>query len=82
MARILQDNYTYHLLGSTDIDYSAEYEMPEHVSQDDDVVKIVTSYVPIGVVGAITPWNFPLSLGALKIAPALLVGCTVILKPS
>jgi len=37
---------------------------------------------PIGVVGAITPWNWPLNQIALKIAPALLAGCTVVLKPS
>lgn len=37
---------------------------------------------PIGVVGAITPWNWPLNQIALKIGPALLAGCTVVLKPS
>jgi len=37
---------------------------------------------PIGVVAAITPWNFPLSMTARKLGPALAVGCTVILKPS
>lgn len=37
---------------------------------------------PIGVVGAITPWNFPLSMAARKLGPALATGCTVILKPS
>ncbi|EKN67610.1 succinic semialdehyde dehydrogenase [Neobacillus bataviensis LMG 21833] len=37
---------------------------------------------PLGVVGAITPWNFPLSMAARKLAPALAAGCTVILKPS
>jgi aldehyde dehydrogenase (NAD+) len=37
---------------------------------------------PLGVVAAITPWNFPLYQAALKIAPALAVGCTVVLKPS
>lgn len=37
---------------------------------------------PVGVVGAITPWNFPLSMTARKLGPALAVGCTVILKPS
>jgi phenylacetaldehyde dehydrogenase len=36
---------------------------------------------PVGVVGAITPFNFPLLLGAMKIAPALAAGCTVVLKP-
>jgi succinate-semialdehyde dehydrogenase/glutarate-semialdehyde dehydrogenase len=37
---------------------------------------------PVGVVAAITPWNFPLMLPARKVAPALAAGCTVILKPS
>jgi len=37
---------------------------------------------PIGVVGCITPWNFPLSQITLKIAPAMMAGCTVVLKPS
>ena len=36
----------------------------------------------IGVVGCITPWNFPLSQITLKIAPAMVAGCTVVLKPS
>ena len=36
----------------------------------------------IGVVGCITPWNFPLSQITLKVAPALVAGCTVVLKPS
>lgn len=37
---------------------------------------------PAGVVGQITPWNFPLYVGAWKFAPALCVGCSVVLKPS
>ena len=37
---------------------------------------------PVGVVGAITPWNFPLYQVVLKVAPALAAGCTVVLKPS
>ena len=37
---------------------------------------------PIGVVGCITPWNFPLSQITLKVAAALVAGCTVVLKPS
>ncbi|HEX3946438.1 MAG TPA: aldehyde dehydrogenase family protein [Acidimicrobiales bacterium] len=37
---------------------------------------------PVGVVGAITPWNYPLYQIALKVAPALAAGCTVVLKPS
>ena len=37
---------------------------------------------PLGVVGAISPWNFPLVLAVRKIAPALAAGCTVVLKPA
>ena len=37
---------------------------------------------PIGVVGAIVPWNSPLVLTAMKVAPALATGCSVVLKPS
>ncbi|MGI9389599.1 MAG: aldehyde dehydrogenase family protein [Boseongicola sp.] len=37
---------------------------------------------PIGVVGMITPWNWPMNQVALKTAPALLAGCTMVLKPS
>lgn len=37
---------------------------------------------PVGVVGAIIPWNFPLLLAAWKVAPALAAGCTVVLKPA
>ncbi|KAG2313641.1 hypothetical protein Bca52824_025198 [Brassica carinata] len=37
---------------------------------------------PIGVVGAITPWNFPLAMITRKVGPALASGCTVVIKPS
>ncbi|MFC5065823.1 aldehyde dehydrogenase family protein [Actinomycetospora atypica] len=37
---------------------------------------------PVGVVGAITPWNYPLHQVVAKVAPALIAGCTVVLKPS
>lgn len=37
---------------------------------------------PVGVVGAITPWNYPQALAMFKLAPALAAGCTVVLKPS
>lgn len=37
---------------------------------------------PVGVVGAIVPWNFPLSIAVWKIAPALAAGCTIVLKPA
>src|SRR5947209_4308577 len=37
---------------------------------------------PVGVVGAISPWNFPITLQARKIAPALAAGCTIVSKPA
>jgi aldehyde dehydrogenase (NAD+) len=43
---------------------------------------VFTERVPLGVVGAIVPWNFPLNLACWKFAPALASGCTVVLKPA
>jgi len=40
------------------------------------------AYEPVGVVGLITPWNWPMNQIALKVIPALLAGCTMVLKPS
>lgn len=44
--------------------------------------RIVTLRQPIGVVGAITPWNFPSAMIGRKLGPALAAGCTVVLKPA
>ncbi len=44
--------------------------------------RIVTIKQPIGVVGAMTPWNFPLAMITRKVAPALATGCTVVVRPS
>jgi acyl-CoA reductase-like NAD-dependent aldehyde dehydrogenase len=60
----------------------AHIELPEEVIEDDDKRTVITRYVPIGVVGAIIPWNFPFLLAASKLIPALLTGNVVILKPS
>jgi aldehyde dehydrogenase (NAD+) len=43
---------------------------------------VFTERVPVGVVGAIVPWNFPLNIAGWKVAPALAAGCTVVLKPA
>lgn len=48
---------------------------------DKDTMSIILRE-PIGVVGQIIPWNFPLLMAAWKIAPALAAGCTVVIKPS
>lgn len=44
--------------------------------------RIVVVKEPIGVVGAITPWNFPIAMITRKVGPALAAGCTVVLKPA
>lgn len=56
-------------------------EIPETTIEDDDKV-ITTRYTPLGVVGAICPWNFPLVLTYGKIAPALITGNVIIIKAS
>lgn len=55
---------------------------PVHRVDGGDGQIIETHYVPLGVVGAISPWNFPVNLSIWKIAPALLAGNTMVLKPS
>jgi len=62
--------------------YYAKLEMPREVIQDDDAALAEVIRRPLGVVAAITPWNFPLILASWKIAPALLAGNTMVLKPS
>ncbi|MFE0359617.1 aldehyde dehydrogenase family protein [Streptomyces nigra] len=60
----------------------AGLDVEDEVLQDDDKAHIRVVRRPLGVVAAITPWNFPLSLAAWKIAPALRAGNTMVLKPS
>ena len=55
---------------------------PVHVAEDSDTQRIETRYVPLGVVCAIAPWNFPVTLSMWKVAPALVAGNTMVLKPS
>lgn len=44
--------------------------------------RFVVMHGPVGVVGAVTPWNYPISMITRKVAPALAAGCTVVLKPA
>jgi succinate-semialdehyde dehydrogenase/glutarate-semialdehyde dehydrogenase len=44
--------------------------------------RLRVDYYPVGVVGAITPWNVPLAAPAKKVAPAIAAGCTMVLKPA
>src|SRR5919198_3081862 len=54
----------------------------DYVPLEDPAKFGLTIRKPVGVVAAITPWNFPLTLMANKVAPALAAGCTVVLKPA
>ena len=58
------------------------FSMPEITLDDDPERTVVIRRVPLGVVGAIVPWNFPMTLALWKVAPALLAGNTMVLKPS
>lgn len=62
--------------------YFADLERPREIVQDDERRFVEIQRAPIGVVGAITPWNFPLALAMWKVGPALRAGNTVVLKPS
>ncbi|MDH6423236.1 aldehyde dehydrogenase [Aurantimicrobium minutum] len=59
----------------------ADKELDEISPVGDDDLALITRE-PVGVVAVVTPWNFPLTLSAWKIAPALAVGCTVVHKPA
>jgi acyl-CoA reductase-like NAD-dependent aldehyde dehydrogenase len=54
----------------------------EEVRWEEEVGNSRVLREPVGVVGAITPWNYPLNQIGAKVAPALAAGCTVVLKPS
>lgn len=61
---------------------NAEFETPSEVLVDDGEARAVLEYEPIGVVGAISPWNWPMMITIWQIAPALRMGNTVVVKPS
>lgn len=60
----------------------AKQRLAPEILRSNGEEEIVVRRTPIGVVGCITPWNFPLLLAVWKIAPALMAGNTVVLKPS
>jgi acyl-CoA reductase-like NAD-dependent aldehyde dehydrogenase len=60
----------------------ADLPIPVDVTRRDEQGRIEIHRRPLGVTAAITPWNFPVLIAAAKLAPALLAGNTVVLKPS
>jgi acyl-CoA reductase-like NAD-dependent aldehyde dehydrogenase len=63
-------------------EFTASLDIPVEVVADTPENRVEVRRRPLGVVAAITPWNYPLLLGVWKIAPALLAGNTVVIKPS
>lgn len=57
-------------------------KMGDVIPSTDAEALMFTSRVPLGVVGVITPWNFPIAIPIWKIAPALVYGNTIIIKPA
>jgi aldehyde dehydrogenase (NAD+)/betaine-aldehyde dehydrogenase len=57
-------------------------DLVEQIAWEEQVGNSLVVREPVGVVGAITPWNYPLHQIAAKVAPAIAAGCTVVLKPS
>lgn len=62
--------------------FTSTLEVLKNYSFEERIGSTVVVREPIGVVGMITPWNWPISQIACKVAPALATGCTMILKPS
>ena len=64
------------------VHFSSIPKLMEEVAWEEEIGSSRVLREAIGVVGAITPWNYPLNQIAVKVAPALGAGCTVVLKPS
>ena len=61
---------------------TADLSLPVEVVQDDAVARVEVHRKPLGVVGSITPWNWPLLIAIWHVIPALRAGNTVVIKPS
>ena len=61
---------------------TAGFELPVEIVQDNDEARIEVHRKPLGVVGSITPWNYPLLIAIWHVMPALRTGNTVVIKPS
>ncbi|QDC11661.1 aldehyde dehydrogenase family protein [Oceanicola sp. D3] len=62
--------------------YTSSLSMPIKVLQDDAQGRVELHRKPVGVVGSITPWNWPVLIAAWHFLPAVRAGCTVVVKPS
>ena len=78
-----------HSMATVEVDYAiywvrevAKRRLEDEVLEDTAEHTVKVAHTPLGVVGAITPWNFPILLGLWKIAPCLITGNTMVMKPS
>ncbi len=85
VGKPLKESYAEIISSANSIEWFAEEvkriygeTIPPHVHEK----RLMTIKQPIGVVGAITPWNFPSSIVTRKCAPALAAGCPIIIKPA
>lgn len=62
--------------------YTASLDLPVELIQDNDEARVEVHRKPLGVVGSITPWNWPLMIGIWHVIPALRAGNTVVMKPA
>jgi acyl-CoA reductase-like NAD-dependent aldehyde dehydrogenase len=60
----------------------AKQRLEDEILEETSSRRVLTRFTPLGVVGAITPWNFPILLAIWKIAPALMTGNCIVVKPS
>ena len=78
-----------HSMATTEVEASiywvrevAKRRLEDEIIEDTPDHVVTVAHTPLGVVGAITPWNFPILLGLWKIAPCLITGNTMVMKPS
>lgn len=78
-----------HSMATVEVDYAiywvrevAKRKLEDEIIEDTPEHIVKVRHTPLGVVGAITPWNFPILLGLWKIAPCLITGNTMVMKPS
>src|SRR5436190_22068949 len=64
------------------MDFGSIPELMDEIKWQEQIGNSLIVREPMGVVGAITPWNYPLHQISAKVAPAMAAGCTVVLKPS
>ena len=78
-----------HSMATVEVEYAiywvrevAKRKLEDEVIEDTPEHIVKVAHTPLGVVGAITPWNFPILLGLWKVAPCLITGNTMVMKPS